>query len=78
MSVIANLSSVVGTVFGENVANLGVLDGTEHQRLPVVTGPVVEIPHPDPGEVNSVGVQRLHVHVLHHVLHKIHKHIEVE
>lgn len=52
----------------QDVVDLGVLDGAEHQRLPVVSGPVVQVPHPDPGEVDTVGVQRLQVHVLHHVL----------
>lgn len=63
-----DLSSVVGTVFGQDVVDLGVLDGAEHQRLPVVSGPVVQVPHPDSGKVDAVGVERLQVHVLHHVL----------
>lgn len=62
------LSTVVGTVLGEDVVDLWVLDGAEHQRLPVVFGPVVQVPHPHPGEVHSVGVQGLQVHVLHHML----------
>lgn len=62
------LSTVIAAVLGEDVVDLRVLDGTEHQRLPVVFGPVVEVPHPHPGEVHSVGVQRLQVHVLHHML----------
>lgn len=62
------LSAVVGTVFGEDVVDLRLLDGAEHQCLPIVSGPVVEVPHANPGEVHIVGVQRLQVHVLHHVL----------
>lgn len=64
------LSSIVGAVLGENAVDLRLLDGTEHQRLAVVPGPVVQAPHADPGEVDAVGVQRLQVHVLHHVLHE--------
>lgn len=62
------LSSIVGTVLGEDAVDLWVLDGAEHQRLPVVFGPVVQVPHPHPGEVHSMWLQRLQVHVLHHVL----------
>lgn len=62
------LSTVVGTMLGEDVVDLWFLDGAEHQRLPIVSGPAVEVPHPHPGEVHSMGVQRLQVHVLHHML----------
>ena len=48
------LSAVVGAVLGEDVVDLGVLDGAEHQRLSVVFGPVVQVPHPHPGEVHSM------------------------
>lgn len=64
------LPSIVGAVPGEDAVDLRLLDGAEHQRLPVVPGPVVQAPHPDAGEVDAVGVQRLQVHVLHHVLHE--------
>ena len=64
----ADLSSVVGAVLCEDVVDLGVLDGAENQRLSVVFGPVVQVPHPHPGEVDSMRVQRLQVHVLHHML----------
>lgn len=68
VSLLPDLSSVVGAVFSEDVVDLWVLDGTEHQRLSVVSGPVVQVPHPYSGKVHSVGVQRLQVHVLHHML----------
>lgn len=48
------LSSIVGAVLGEDAVDLRLLDGAEHQRLPVVTGPVVQAPHTDPGEVDAV------------------------
>lgn len=63
-----HLSAVVGAVFGEDVVDLWLLDGAEHQRLSVVFGPVVQTPHPHPGEVHAMGVERLQVHVLHHML----------
>lgn len=63
-----HLASVVGTVFGEDAVDLRVLDRAEHERLPIVPGPVVEVPHSHPGEVHSVGVKRLQVHVFHHML----------
>lgn len=53
------LSTVVGTVLGEDVVDLWVLDGAEHQCLTVVFGPVVQVPHPHPREVHSMGVQGL-------------------
>ena len=62
------LSTVVGTVLGEDVVYLRLLDGAEHQRLPVVSSPVVQVPHPHPREVHSMGVQWLQVQVLHHML----------
>lgn len=65
---VAYLSAVVGAVLGEDVVDLWVLNGAENQRLPVVSGPVVQIPHPHSGKVDTVGVQRLQVHVLHHML----------
>lgn len=58
------LSSVVGTMFGKDVVDLWVLDGAEDQGLPIVSGPVVQVPHPHPGEVNSMRVQRLQVYVI--------------
>lgn len=68
MYTVQYLSSIVGTVLGEDAVDLRVLDGAEHQRLPVVFGPVVQVPHPHPGEVHSMRVQRLQVHVLHYML----------
>lgn len=62
------LATVVGTVFGEDAVDLWVLDRAEHHCLPIVPGPVVEVPHSHPGEVHSMGVKRLQVHVLHHML----------
>ena len=62
------LSTVVGALLGEDVVDLRVLDGAEHHCLPVVPGPVVQVPHPHPGEVHSMRVQRLQVNVLHHML----------
>lgn len=56
---VTDQSSVVGTVFGKNVVDLWILDGAKHQSLPVVSGPVVQVPHPHPGKVHSMGVQRL-------------------
>lgn len=54
MHTVQYLSSVVGAVLGEDAVDLRLLDGAEHQRLPVVTGPVVQAPHADPGEVDPV------------------------
>lgn len=68
VSVRPDLSSVVGTVFSEDVVYLWILDGAEHQRLSVVSSPVVQVPHPHSGKVHSMGVQRLQVHVFHHML----------
>ena len=62
------LSTVVEAVLGQQVVDLGVLHGAEHQGLPVVLGVVVEVPEPHPGEVHVVGLQRLQVHVPHSVL----------
>lgn len=62
------LSSIVGTMLGEDVVDLWVLDGAEHQRLPVVFGTVVQVPHPHSRKVHSMGVEWLQVHVLHHIL----------
>lgn len=64
------LSAIVGTVFGEDAVDLWVLDGAEHQSLAIVLGPVVQAPHPHPGEVHTMRVQRLQVHVVHHVLQR--------
>lgn len=64
------LSAIVGTVFGEDAVDLWVLDGAEHQSLAIVLGPVVQVPHPHPGEVHTMRVQRLQVHVFHHVLQR--------
>lgn len=65
-----HLPSVIEAVFVEDRVNLGVLESTEQQCLPVVLGPVVEIQHPHPGEVHPVGFQRQQVNVLHQVLHR--------
>lgn len=64
-----HLPHVIEAVFVEDRVDLGVLEGTEQQRLPVVLGPVVEIQHPHSGKVHAVGVQRQQVNVLHQVLH---------
>lgn len=64
------LSAVVAAVLGQQVVDVGVLDGTEHHRLPVVLGPVVQVPEPHPGEVHVVGLQWLQVHVLHCMLRR--------
>lgn len=65
-----HLPSIIEAVFVEDKVNLGVLQSTEQQRLPVVLAPVVEIQHPHPGEVHPVGIQRQQVNVLHQVLHR--------
>lgn len=62
------LATVVGTVLCKDVVDVWILDGAEYQRLPVVSGPVVQIPHPHSGEIHAMRVQRLQVHVLHHML----------
>lgn len=62
------LSTVVSAVFGDYVVDLRFLDGAEHQGLSVVFGPVIQVKHPHPGEVDPVRVERLKVHVVHHVL----------
>lgn len=54
MCTVQYLSSIVGAVLGEDAVDLRLLDGAEHQRLPVVTGPVVQAPHTYPGEVDPV------------------------
>lgn len=65
-----HLPNIIEAVFVEDRVNLGVLEGTEQQRLPVVLGPVVEIQHPHAGKVHPVGLQRQQVNVLHQVLHR--------
>lgn len=65
-----HLPSVIEAVFVEDRVNLGVLQSTEQQRLPVVLGPVVEIQHPHSGKIHPVGIQRQQVNVLHQVLHR--------
>lgn len=51
-----------------DVVDVWFLDGAEYKSLPVVLGPVVQIPHPHPGEIHAVRVERLQVHVVHHML----------
>lgn len=47
---------VVEAVLCENVVDLWVLDGAEHQCLAVVLGPIVQVGHPHTGEVHPMGV----------------------
>ena len=59
---------VVEAVLCENVVDLWVLDGAEDQCLAVVLGPIVQVGHPHTGEVHPMGIRRLQVQVLQHML----------
>lgn len=63
-----HLAPVVVAVFGKDVGDLRLLYGTEHQRLSVMSRPVVQIPHAHTREINTVRIQRLQIQMLQHML----------